>query len=409
MAKVEVEPEAGGQSQSTPQTELVVGLPGLVDVGQVRAVAAQWSGSGHRLTIVHPCVPGMGEALETVGDAGDVRMVAREIATIASTTASWLAQPAVYAALLAEAESLHASACVILNPDLAAFTPSAVDTLVRPILESACDLTMPLYRSGRFDGLLNQAILAPVTRSLYGKRVRYPLAQDFAVSAGFLPGLRQAISTPAAGQGLLWPATEAVLREKKVCQAYLPAHHEYSAAGMDLPALLQQIVAPLFADMDRHASLWQRVRGSQATMESGGDPPPGEAVAETSPDPRPMVEAFQLGQRNLQELWSLVLPPVALLELKKLSHQPLESFRMADALWARVVYDFALAYRLRTLSRGHLLGAMAPLYLGWVGSRVLEAESAVSTAARQEQLERVFEQNKPYLVQRWRWPDRFNP
>ena len=409
MAKVEIEPEAGGQSQSTPQTELVVGLPGLVDVAQVRAVAAQWSGSGNRLTIVHPCVPGMSEGLETLGDSGDVRLVAREIAAIASGNASWLGQPAVYAALLAEAESLHASACVILNPDLAALTPSAVDTLVRPILESACDLTMPLYRAGRFDGLLNQAILAPVTRALYGKRVRYPLAQDFAVSAGFLSGLREAISTPAAGQGLLWPATEAVLREKKVCQAYLPTHHEYAATGMDLPTLLQQIVAPLFADMDRHASLWQRIRGSQATMESGGEPSLSGASSETSPDPRPMVEAFQLGQRNLQELWSLVLPPVTLLELKKLSHQPLESFRMADALWARVVYDFALAYRLRTLSRGHLLGAMAPLYLGWVGSRVLEVESAASIAPRQEQLERVFEQNKPYLMQRWRWPDRFNP
>jgi len=135
----------------------------------------------------------------------------------------------------------------------------------------------------------------------------------------------------------------------------------------------------------------------------------GETSAETSPDPRPMVEAFQLGQRNLQEVWSLVLPPVTLLDLKKMSRQPLESFRMEDALWARVVYDFALAYRLRTLSRGHLLGAMAPLYLGWVGSRVLEVEGATSSVARQEQLERVFEQNKPYLLQRWRWPDRFNP
>jgi hypothetical protein len=176
---------------------------------------------------------------------------------------------------------------------------------------------------------------------------------------------------------------------------------------MDLPTLLQQIVGPLFADVERHASLWQRVRASHSVTESGGEP--GEAPAGTSPDPRPMVEAFQLGQRNLQELWSLVLPPVTLLELKKLSRQPLESFRMPDALWARAVYDFALAYRLRTLSRGHLLGAMAPLYLGWVGSRVLEVESGVPWVPRQEQLERAFEQNKPYLVQRWRWPDRFNP
>jgi hypothetical protein len=409
MAKVEVEAEAGGLSQSTPQTELVVGLPGLVDVGQVRAVAAECSAAGRRLTVVHPCVPGMSEALETLGQAGDVRLVAREIAAVASTTASWLGQPAVYAALLAEAESLGASVCVILNPDLAAFTPAAVDALVEPILESECDLAMPLYRAGRFDGLLNQAILAPVTRALYGKRVRYTLAQDFAVSAGFLPGLRQAISTPAAGQGLLWPATEAVLRDKKVCQVYLPAHHEYALSGMDLPTLLQQIVAPLFADMDRNASLWQRIRGSHSVA-SGTEPAQGGTGTETSPDPRPMVEAFQLGQRNLQEVWSLVLPPVTLLELKKLSRQPLESFRMPDDLWARAVYDFALAYRLRTLSRSHLLGAMAPLYLGWVGSRVLEEpEGAVDTIARQEQLERAFEQNKPYLVQRWRWPDRFNP
>jgi hypothetical protein len=409
MAKVEVEQETGGRTPSSSQTELVVGLPGLVDIAQVKAAAAQWSGSGHRIAVVHPCAPGMSEALETLDESGEVRLVAREVAAVTSTTVSWLGQPVVYSALLAEAESLGAHACVILNPDLAAFTPSAVDALVRPILKDQCDLAMPLYRAGRFDGLLNQAILAPVTRALYGMRVRYPLAQDFAVSAGFLPGLRQAISTPAAGQGLLWPATEAVLRDKKVCQVYLPVHHEYAAAGMDLTTLLQQIVAPLFADMDRHASLWQRVRGTHSVTESSGEAVPGEPPAETSPDPRPMVEAFQLGQRNLQEVWSLVLPPVTLLDLKKLSRQPLETFRMPDALWARVVYDFALAYRLRTLSRGHLLGAMTPLYLGWVGSRVLEAEGMATTGARQEQLERAFEQNKPYLVQRWRWPDRFNP
>jgi hypothetical protein len=409
MAKVEVEQETGGRTPSSSQTELVVGLPGLVDIAQVKAAAAQWSGSGHRIAVVHPCAPGMSEALETLDESGEVRLVAREVAAVTSTTVSWLGQPVVYSALLAEAESLGAHACVILNPDLAAFTPSAVDALVRPILENQCDLAMPLYRAGRFDGLLNQAILAPVTRALYGMRVRYPLAQDFAISAGFLPGLRQAISTPAAGQGLLWPATEAVLREKKICQVYLPVHHEYPAAGMDLTTLLQQIVAPLFADVDRHASLWQRVRGSHSVIESSGEAVPGEPPAETSPDPRPMVEAFQLGQRNLQEVWSLVLPPVTLLDLKKLSRQALESFRMPDALWARVVYDFALAYRLRTLSRGHLLGAMTPLYLGWVGSRVLEVEGMATTGARQEQLERAFEQNKPYLVQRWRWPDRFNP
>ena len=90
----------------------------------------------------------MSEALETLGESGEVRLVAREIAAAANTTTSWLGQPAVYAALLAEAESLGANACVILNPDLAAFTPAGVDALARPIRERECDLTMPLYRAG---------------------------------------------------------------------------------------------------------------------------------------------------------------------------------------------------------------------------------------------------------------------
>ena len=419
MAKVDVERESERQEQglqASPRSQeirpggLVVGLPGVVDLSQLRMLAETWSDAGQPIAIVHPAPPGSNAADYPDGLAGNAQLIARDMPVGSPSPLLWLGQPAVYAALLAEAESLRASACAILNADLAALTPQVIDALVRPLLAGECDLAMPLYRAGRFDGLLNQAILAPLTRALYGKRVQYPLAQDFAVSAAFLPALRQSMSTPKAGSGLLWPATEAARRDRKVCQVYLPVHHAYTAGGLDLPALLLQLVGPLFEDMEQHAATWQRVRGSQPTMLSGDPLPQGEATApDAAPDPHPMVEAFQLAQRNLQDVWSLILPPVTLLELKKLSRQPIGSFRMADALWARVVYDFALAYRLRTLSRGHLLGAMAPLYLGWVGSRVLEVESDASVEARQEQLERAFEENKPYLVQRWRWPDRFNP
>jgi hypothetical protein len=415
MAKVDLEREAERQQQEyerSPQTmagALAVGLPGVVDLSQLRTVAEQWRDAGQRIAIIHPAPPGA-ESGRRDGHAGDVQLIARDIPVGAPSPLPWLGQPAVYAALLAEAESMGASACAILNIDLAALTPQALEVLVQPVLAGECDLAMPLYRAGRFEGLLNQAILAPLTRALYGRRVQYPLAQDFAVSAAFMPALRQSMSAPKAASGLLWPATEAARRDRSIGQVYLPVHHHYTAGGLDLPALLQQVVGPLFADMEQYAALWQRVRGSQPTLLAGNDTTEAaQAAAENTPDPHPMVEAFQLAQRNLQEVWSLVLPPVTLLELKKLSRQPMESFRMPDAVWARVVYDFALAYRLRTLSRGHLLGALAPLYLGWVGSRVLEAEQLSSIETRQEQLERAFEENKPYLVQRWRWPDRFNP
>ena len=80
-------------------------------------------------------------------------------------------------------------------------------------------------------------------------------------------------------------------------------------------------------------------------------------------DVKPMIEKFRLGFVNLQEIWGLILPPATLLELKKMSRQMDEPFRFPDEFWIRVIYDFAVAYRLRTIGRDHLIDALTPLYL----------------------------------------------
>ena len=107
----------------------------------------------------------------------------------------------------------------------------------------------------------------------------------------------------------------------------------------------------------------------------------------------------------------MVLPPSTLFELRKLARLPVEQFRMPDELWVRIVYDFCLAHRLRTISRDHLLKSMTPLYLGWVASYAqdLKASGATTPEGRLERLSLAYEADKPYLVSRWRWPDRFNP
>jgi hypothetical protein len=169
------------------------------------------------------------------------------------------------------------------------------------------------------------------------------------------------------------------------------------------------MLGPVFLDMERNAVCWQRVRGS------GPVPVNGEPVSVTQDtgnvDINRMVESFQLGNRDLQEIWSLVLPPATLFELKKLSRLALEQFRMPDELWVRIIFDFALAHRLRTISRDHLLKSMTPLYLAWIASYAHDLEAAGTTASEQrlERLSAAYESSKPYLVSRWRWPDRFNP
>lgn len=211
-------------------------------------------------------------------------------------------------------------------------------------------------------------------------------------------------------QGRLpWLATLAASRNLKICQAQLGARRPSSADGIELSDALAQLTGPLFLDMEDNAAFWQRIRGSHDAPIFGGASSSIEAT--DSVDVRHMVEAFQLGERNLRDFWALILPPVTLLELKKLSRLTPDEFHMPDTLWARIVYDFALAHRLRNIHRTHLFGALTPLYLGWVASYAVEINQSGIAAAQQrvEQLARTYESEKPYLLSRWRWPDRFHP
>lgn len=122
-----------------------------------------------------------------------------------------------------------------------------------------------------------------------------------------------------------------------------------------------------------------------------------------------MIEGFRLAYTNLREIWSLVLPPNSLLGLKRLSVSDPAAFRIPENLWARIVYDFLLAHRLRTINRGHLLGALVPLYLAWVASYMNATASLTDGESYVEAVAAAYEAEKPYLVSRWRWPDRFNP
>ncbi len=124
-----------------------------------------------------------------------------------------------------------------------------------------------------------------------------------------------------------------------------------------------------------------------------------------------MLDSFRQGYRDLLEVWGVLLPPATLLELKKLTRSPDDAFRFPDELWARTVYDFALGFHLRRMGREHLLPAIAPLYLAWLGSFVGEMKDAEpeQVEARLEKLCTAFETQKRYFISRWRWPDQFNP
>ncbi len=301
----------------------------------------------------------------------------------------------------------QAGACLLLGDESQSLSPEAIRALATGVLSAGVDLSVPRYRLGPRDGLVNSSILYPVTRALYGAGTRFPLAIDLGLSARMaerLAAVAQSFTSSGQSDAILWPVAEATAANWTISEVEAGERTIPQPASTDLNAVLAQIVGSLFIDIDVKASVWQRVRSVSArplTMDA--------APADGWPDVTPMLEAFRLAYTNLAEIWALVLPPNTLLGLKHLSQLPPASFRMSDALWTRIVYDFILAYRLRTINRGHLLGALTPLYLAWVASHIILAGSGTPPEHHIEELAATFENDKAYLVSRWRWPDRFNP
>ena len=333
-----------------------------------------------------------------------LRLLPYTVTTVSATP--WFLTSADYLNTYKLAQENHASACLLLGAEAHSLHPEAIRALAKSALQ--CDLTVARYDLGPREGLVNSAIFYPVTRALFNTRPRFPLAIDLALSlrmAERLAATAQRFTASGQNDALLWPVSEAACINYSIAEVNVGTRTLPQPAVPDLNALLAQISGSLFADIDAKAAFWQRARGTQ----------PNQIITQTTPitDPPPdiasMLEAFRLAYTNLHEIWSLVLPPNSLLGLKKLSVTQPEIFRMPDNLWARIVYDFILAYRLRTINRGHLLGALTPLYLAWVASHLTLVSKGTTPEKHIQDLALAFEADKPYLVSRWRWPDRFNP
>ena len=315
--------------------------------------------------------------------------------------------------IFAAAERLGTQACCIIEPGIKGVTPDWIGSLVQPVLESGFDFVAPQYLRHKYEGALINGILYPMVRALFGKQIRQPIGGDFGFSGAFI---RHCLSDKNWNREIglhavdLRTTLEAIHGGFKICQALLGLRPQIKREPLpDLSTVLTETVGSLFGEVELTAELWQRVRGSETVPAFGlrFDAEPEDPAI----DVRPMIEKFRLGFVNLQEIWGLILPPATLLELKKMSRQTYEEFRFPDEFWVRAIYDFAVGYRLRTIRRDHLMGALTPLYLAWVASFFLSVRESRprEVPARIERLCKTYEAEKPYLISRWRWPDRFMP
>jgi hypothetical protein len=308
------------------------------------------------------------------------------------------------------AQLLGAKACAVVDSDLRSITPEWIDLLIRPVLHAGYDFVAPYYHRHKYDGTITNSIVYPLTRALYGKRIRQPIGGDFGCSSALIARYleRDDWESDVARFGIdIWMTTIAVAENFKVCQSFLGAKlHDAKDPGADLSAMLQQVSGSVFSLMREFEAVWAARQSSEAVdlfgfpFDAGLDP--------IQVNLEGLLASFRQGCADLADIWAMALRPGTLKAVRSLASGLAagrsNSFHLEDSLWARVVYDFACAHKSRPVERGHLVRSLTPLYLARVASFVAETKemSAGQVEERIERLCRAFENDKPYLAACWR-------
>jgi glycosyltransferase involved in cell wall biosynthesis len=303
------------------------------------------------------------------------------------------------------AGNLDAKACAVVDSDLRSITPEWIELLIKPLIDGNYDYVAPHYHRHKYDGTITNSIVYPLTRALYGKRVRQPIGGDFGFSGELAKFYltKNVWETDVAKYGIdIWMTTTAIANNFRIAQAFLGAKiHDPKDPGADLSSMLYQVVGATFDLMETYYDVWMKKEGSEAVPTCGFQYAVGLEPVSVNLDR--MIDKFRLGVTELIAIWKRILPEEIINSLNRVKGLWKEEFHIPDEVWAKIIYSFAIAAHKKMLNKEHLLKSLTPLYLGKVASFVVETwESSASEV--EEKIEGLcisFEKEKKFLLTNW--------
>jgi len=335
------------------------------------------------------------------------------------------------------AAALEVQALVVVDSDLRSIAPEWIELLAGPILKGGYDFVAPLYARHKHDGTITNTVTYPLTRALYGLRIRQPIGGDFGVSGDLVRHYLEAgdWTTEVSRFGIdIWMTTEAVTGGFAVCQTRLGAKvHDPKDPGADLGPMFRQVVSTILRLAVRNADRWKQVRGSHEIPAYGFerviDPPALEVNVLR------LLTEFHAASLTMDGSWlEMLAAPTAETVLGLAAHagrvadevrsrleldvpgssvpttlamaDAAAGFAFPDEIWARVLYDLIVTARNEPDRVDAFVAALVPIYFGRVASFVVENRD-LTTERAEDQVERQareLERLKPYLLERWDAP-----
>jgi len=199
--------------------------------------------------------------------------------------------------------------------------------------------------------------------------------------------------------------TTAIARRFKVCQTFLgsPKTHRTKDPAKDLGPMFKQVIMTFFDLMIDFEYLWKDTSQSLPSSIFGFGLGIDEKPSKVDVNLDALYNSFLSGFKRYGKLWDQIIPQPEFREVKRIKKIPQEKFYYHSNLWARILFNFAIAYRNNEVSRDEIIDAMIPFYHSRILSFVNKTGHMEIKECEEyfEKVVRVFEREKYYLIERW--------
>lgn len=305
------------------------------------------------------------------------------------------------------AHKLGVKAVVVVDSDLRSITPEWIQLLAAPIVFKGFDYVAPLYARHKYDGTITNSLIYPLTRALYGKKIRQPIGGEFGFSAKVLNEYmkKDIWDTDVAYYGIdIWMTSVALANGFKVCQSFLGAKIHNPKKIATLTPMFKQVIGTILSLIEENHEKWKGIKGSEDLPTFGFQS--RVIPEEVHQDFNDLFKRFQKGVEKRKIFWKEILKTENYKALEKIPLKTKKSYSFPNELWVKIIYDYIIFYHrfkniFMEMSLPSMLESMIPLYFGFTSSFVLKTKN-MSNPEAEEEIENLcleFEKLKPYLVE----------
>lgn len=310
-------------------------------------------------------------------------------------------------ALCRKVLELDAKGVIVVDATLGSMTPRWIKNLGEPLFKDF-SFVSPLYVRHKYDGSITNDIAYPLTRSLYGRRVRQPATGDCGFSGTmanvFLRNEHWDEDVSQFGIDI-WMTTIAMNEGVPICQAFMgkPRSGEPRDPSFDPGPAFRQAMNTIFSLMDAYHAKWKATKWSKPTAIFGFGASEVEMPSPLAVNRERLYGRFREGFNRNWETYRSIFTFENLQKVREVASLSMDHFEMPAQVWARTLFDFALCAHRKAVDRSRLIEVLIPLYYGMTLSYVNKTEG-MSVLQAEEYIEDMcltFEQTKPYIIDRW--------